>query len=70
MRTLLFTLPRESLNKTMSKYTEKIPKPLNTKFPERRSKTEAMGRYTKRQNMGVILVPAGKNIYNILSIFL
>lgn len=54
----------------MSKYTEKIPKPLNTKFPERRSKTEAMGRYTKRQNMGVTLVPAGKNIYNILSIFL
>lgn len=60
MRTLLFTLSQESLNKTLSEYKAKVPKPLNAQFPDRKSKAEAVEHYTHRKGMIVTLQPAGK----------
>ncbi|KAK3714764.1 hypothetical protein QZH41_010463 [Actinostola sp. cb2023] len=60
MKKLLFSLTRDTLNKIMSEYKTKVPGPLNSKFPQRRSKDEAMVRYNKRKETIVTLVPTAK----------
>ena len=50
MKKLLFTLPSDSMNKILREHKEKVPKPLNTKFPDRRSKDEAIIIYNTRKD--------------------
>lgn len=47
------------MDKILGEYKEKVPKPLNTKFPDRKSKDEAVADYTKKKAKPITLVPAG-----------
>ena len=42
MRDLLFTLPRAQMKEVLNYYAKKVPAPLNTQFPDRQGKEEAV----------------------------
>ena len=48
MKRLLFTLPISDMKEVNDKYSAKVPKPLNTQFPERATKEDAVTSYMER----------------------
>ena len=62
MRDLLFTLPRAQMKEVLNDYAKKVPAPLNTQFPDRQGKEEAVHAYRarKQQKMKTPLYPSGK----------
>lgn len=61
MRKLVFSMPEGDLKAVSQKYSARAPKPLNTQFPERRGKEEAVQLHAgRRKRMATELYPAGK----------
>ena len=51
----------EKRKSVAEKYSAKVPQPLNSQFPDRAEKSEAVARYEKRQEKEVTkLYPPGK----------
>lgn len=62
LRTLVFTMPEGDLKAVSARYSALAPQPLNTQFPERRGKEEAIKLHTERKKTLVTeLYPAGKS---------
>ena len=59
MKELLFTMTSTERKNVSSKYAEKQPKPLNTKFTERKNKPEAVKSYISNKNKETTLYPSG-----------
>ena len=54
-------MSKEKRKSVAEKYSAKVPQPLNSQFPDRVEKSEAVGRYEKRQEKEVTkLYPPGK----------
>ena len=66
---LLLSLSCKTLKEKLKKYEKKVPKPLNSKFPEKLKKTEAITKYEdKKKGSKTSLFPTGKVIYQFCSL--
>ena len=59
LKELLFTLPANAREDISTKYKDRVPAPINTHFPDRLGKEEAVQNYRKRKQHGTGLYPAG-----------
>ena len=59
---MLFTLPKVQMKKVLDDYAKRAPAPLNSQFPDRRGKEEAVQAYKvrKQKKMKTPLCPPGK----------
>ena len=59
---MLFTLPKVQVKKVLDEYAKRAPAPLNSQFPDRRGKEEAVQAYKvrKQKKMKTPLYPPGK----------
>ena len=59
---MLFTLPKVQMKKVLDDYAKRAPAPLNSQFPDRRGKEEAVQAYKvrKQKKMKTPLYPPGK----------
>lgn len=63
MRRLLFSKSKSELKSVADKYNVLVPEPLNTQFPDRIHKEEAVKRNAQKQTReSVTLFPAGEFI--------
>ena len=58
----MFNMPLTERNTIMTKYKAKTPAPLNTQFPDRRSRAEAVVDYNKIKQKETTLYPSGEVI--------
>ena len=67
---LMFTLSVADLNTKLQEYKAHVPEPMNTMFPERLGKEEAIKNKEIRKMASTHLFPAGKqsNIQHVLHI--
>lgn len=60
IRDLVFEMPEETRKAIYDQYQRKVPSPMNTRFPERPSKVQAVENYNKRKHQDTALYPSGK----------
>lgn len=59
MKELLFSLTRAEMKIVLSKYNSKTPKPLNSQFPDKLPKSEAVKKFQVNKERNTPLFPSG-----------
>lgn len=60
IKELLLTMSETKMKQIYEKYSSKAPDPMNTQFPDKLSKTEAVKQYHARKQLVTELFPVGK----------
>lgn len=61
MKHVLFSTPEEKLNSMKQKYKAKVPDPLNTQFPNKTPRDDAIKNRNARKRRVAEFFPSGKN---------
>ena len=55
----LFNVSKDSMEQCMKHYNEKVPQPLHTKFPDKKSKADAVRSHEEKGQAATALFPSG-----------
>ena len=69
IRKLLFSVSKCEMTETRKKYEGKAPDPLNSQYPNRRAREEAIEHQDERRQKTSVLFPPGKHIYIYIYIY-